>query len=310
MKNILICPVTKKQLFISDDNKFYQSKDGKTRYPIKNDIVRLIDNNDDFYEGTYKNTVKYIPKDEKWFYILPLWAISNGFLWYVRKYVPKHSKVIELGCASGVKYFGKRYDMIGIDISFSSLSGIGDIYNQLIQVDVTEAIPLSDNSTDAVISSYFWEHITLEDKHRILKECYRVLRPGGKLIFLFDVKTDNPLIKLIKSKNPDFYKLAFLDHDGHLGYHTPTENKKIFIENSFNIVVSFGMEKTFLQSPSVYGKLGQLPSVSKYFFRIISNISNTFLKPHLFLLRLVDTIFKNVLPDRWSRIFLLVLTKK
>lgn len=304
----ILCPSDKSVLKEYKDSLRCEICSGE--YKVIDGIIQMLKNTNEFYEGAYKNTINYLPKKEWGFYLFPLWVVSNGYIWITRKYVPHASVVLELGCASGVKYFGKRYRMIGIDLSFSSLARIGDIYETKIQTDSSGFIPLPDNSVDAVISSYFWEHILESDKNKILQECKRILKPFGKMIFLFDVKTDNPLIKSIKKNNPEFYTKSFIEKDGHLGYHSPKENENILLKNGFTIVEKFGMEKTFFQSPSVYEKLGLLHTISGNIFRTLNRITTKLLKPYLVFLRVTDTIFKNILPDKWSRIFLIAVEKQ
>jgi SAM-dependent methyltransferase len=75
-------------------------------------------------------------------------------------------KYVNLGC-------GRRYhpDWINIDIV---PSGPG-----VIQHDLRQGIPLPDNSCDVVYSAAVLEHMRREDALTFLRECYRVLKPGG-----------------------------------------------------------------------------------------------------------------------------------
>ena len=47
--------------------------------------------------------------------------------------------------------------------------------------DVRKPLPFPDQSLDAIYSSHLLEHLYFEEAKRLLKECYRVLRPGGVL---------------------------------------------------------------------------------------------------------------------------------
>lgn len=71
-------------------------------------------------------------------------------------------------------------------------------------MDATEPFPFSDNSLDYIFSEHMIEHISFEDGHFMLKECFRVLKKGGKiristpdLAFLFGLyskeKTDTQI---------------------------------------------------------------------------------------------------------------------
>jgi ubiquinone/menaquinone biosynthesis C-methylase UbiE len=303
----ILCPSDKSKLIFSGN--LYFCEECRKEYQVVDGVIRLIVREDDFYEGTYKNTINYIPKKEWGFYLIPLWVVSNGYVWLTRNYIHQGSVVLELGCASGVKYFGKRYEMIGLDLSFSSLKNLSGIYSFSIQADASKFIPLPDDSVDAVVSSFFWEHIADQNKRKMLKEIHRVLKPGGKIVFLFDVETKNPLINRIKKKYSEFYMKSFIEKDGHLGYQNPKENENLFRDNGFTILESFGMEKTFFQSPSVFEKLSGLPSRAGSLYNIMNKITTMLLKSYLAFLRLTDTLFKNILPDNWSRIFLIAAKK-
>jgi SAM-dependent methyltransferase len=272
-------------------------------------VIRFLAQDDVFYEGAYDNQTRFTPRSERLWHVWPLWLINSGYLWMVRRYVPADSTVVELGCAGGVCYFGNRYKMIGCDLSFSSLKKLDTIYDLNLQSNASECIPLPDCSVDAVISSYFWEHIIPSVKPNILAELKRILRPGGKLIFLYDVETENPLISRFKKKDIALYKRLFIDGDGHLGYQTPDENITIFFEADFRLLEHQGMEKTWLQSTSAYTKLAQFDNN-----RLFAWASRLALPPFFYiytaLLRVTDTLICRFLPKDWARMDLVVCKKE
>jgi SAM-dependent methyltransferase len=51
----------------------------------------------------------------------------------------------------------------------------------IVRQDLTKPLPFADGTVDAAYSSHFLEHIYLNDAEAILRECHRVLRPGGVL---------------------------------------------------------------------------------------------------------------------------------
>jgi SAM-dependent methyltransferase len=279
------------------------------QYQIIDEVVCLLDKPDDFYEGAYENQTRYLPRSEKPWHVWPLWLINSGYVWAVRKYVPHGARVVELGCAGGVRYFGQRYRMIGCDLSHSALKTL-DFYEQRVQANAAECIALPDSSVDAVVSSFFWEHIPPEVKPKILKECLRILKPDGKLIFLYDVETDNPLIRHFKKKDYSLYKALFIDGDGHVGYQLPQDNVCQFKQSGFSIVSHRGYEKTWVQSPSAYQKLSQFPSRAKMLLHLASRIGRQpFFYPYAALQRIVDTWVGLLLPGSWARVDLTVCSK-
>jgi len=184
-----------------------------------------------------------------------------------------------------------------------------DFYEQRVRADAVQCIPMPDASVDAVVSSYFWEHIPPPLKPGILQECQRVLRPGGKLIFLYDVETDNPLIRRYKNSKPELYKQLFMDGDGHLGYETPKANRAHFEKAGFHVLTQQGMEKTPLQGASVYIKLAAFEG-SGLFERVGSLGATRWFYPWTLLLRLVDSWICPLLPVSWARIEMMIAEKR
>jgi SAM-dependent methyltransferase len=78
---------------------------------------------------------------------------------------------IELGCG-GAKM---RPDAIGIDLlDQPAVDIVGDVFSALAL--------LPESSTGEIFASHFVEHI--EDLPRLIAECSRVLRPGGRIEFI------------------------------------------------------------------------------------------------------------------------------
>lgn len=50
-----------------------------------------------------------------------------------------------------------------------------------IFMDATQPFPLPSNSFDFVFSEHMIEHVPFDHGQRMLRECYRVLKPGGKI---------------------------------------------------------------------------------------------------------------------------------
>lgn len=278
-------------------------------YPIRDGVTCTLDRPDDFYEGAYQSRTAFLPRSERFWHTWPLWLINSGYVWSVRRFVPQGAVVVELGCAAGIRYFGQRYHAVGCDLSFSSLKNV-EFYECRVQADASVCLPFPDQSVDALVSSFFGEHIPPDIKPSILSEARRILRPGGKLIFLYDVETRNPLIHHYKIKDSALYESLFIAGDGHFGYQSPAENIEIFQNAGFLVLAHKGMEKTCFQSPSAYTKLGQFKTFASRLLTCASRLGkHPFFIPYTLLMRLIDTLICPWLPADWARIDLVICEK-
>ncbi|MCZ7618471.1 MAG: class I SAM-dependent methyltransferase [Myxococcota bacterium] len=110
----------------------------------------------------------------------------------LQPYVGK-DRLLDLGCFSGGKTvayqerFGVR-EAWGIDVREVYIEAAREFAsrkqaNAFFRVGVAEDLPFPDGNFDTIISTDVFEHVT--DVSRALNECYRVLRPGGRLIVVF-----------------------------------------------------------------------------------------------------------------------------
>jgi SAM-dependent methyltransferase len=101
--------------------------------------------------------------------------------------------VLDLGCFSGgrsvawfEKYKLKKISGIEVDqfyidaaIHFAKIKSV----NSDFRLGYGEAIPFEDDQFDAILTYDVFEHV--QDLKKTIDECYRVLKPGGKLIAVF-----------------------------------------------------------------------------------------------------------------------------
>ena len=289
--DFLVCPKTHKKIPL-----------------LEGKIIDLLPSSNEFYEGAYLNTVNFSGKKNQFLNWLYLWSINSGYLLKSTTHISKGSKVLELGCGGGISYLGDQFSMYACDFSLSSLKVAAKNYDYCIRTDATEFLPFTDNSMDAVISSYYWEHLTTSSKKNCLMEIKRILKPGGLVIFLYDVETKNPFIEKFKAINEVAYNKYFLELDGHVGYETIQENLELFNKAGFEILENHSLQKTLIQETSVYIKLGYIDpkNILVKFLSFLS--SGILLKPFIFLVRLFDSLF-NFLPDSWGRIAITTLKK-
>ena len=112
---------------------------------------------------------------------------------FAARYVSRKD-VLDVACGSGVgtsflQKAGAR-DVWGVDIDADAIAFGTARYPdcKLRQCEATD-LCLSDSSLDVVVSFETIEHLT--DQERFLKECWRVLKPGGTLICSTPNKTMN-----------------------------------------------------------------------------------------------------------------------
>jgi SAM-dependent methyltransferase len=88
--------------------------------------------------------------------------------------VPHDGRVLDYGCAEVPyrRFFGAAVDYVAADLPGNPHASLE------IRSDGT--LPLEDASFDAVMSTQVLEHVT--EPRVYLAECYRVLRPGGRLL--------------------------------------------------------------------------------------------------------------------------------
>ncbi len=98
--------------------------------------------------------------------------------------------ILDIGCGFG-EFAGVFYDHaveVGIDIDDRDLLKARQIkkFKNLIVADARK-LPFSNNSFNTIISNSVLEHIPLV--HKVFEESYRVLKPGGYLIFTVAIDT-------------------------------------------------------------------------------------------------------------------------
>lgn len=91
-------------------------------------------------------------------------------------------RVLDLGCGAGLstKYLRQElgFNVVGLDISYAACRGAREISGQIVQADAAR-LPFASASVDAVIAEC---SLSLVEQGKAFSECYRVLKPTGRLI--------------------------------------------------------------------------------------------------------------------------------
>ena len=94
--------------------------------------------------------------------------IRRSFAEYSEAY---EKKVLNLGCGQSNPVENYGLDILDFD-------GVD------LVCDVSDGIPIGDNSFDFIYATDFLEHIEMKKNVFVMEEIYRVLKPGGNLSFL------------------------------------------------------------------------------------------------------------------------------
>lgn len=133
------------------------------------------------------------------------WPLEISYLSRLRSEVISHAsgKVLEVGIGTGknLPYYPPETDLTGIDFSRGMLRIARDKERRtglkqckLIEMDI-EKMSFSDGTFDTVISTFVFCTVPHPDKG--LNELYRVLKPGGKAIFLEHMKSNSKWLNTI-----------------------------------------------------------------------------------------------------------------
>ena len=109
-------------------------------------------------------------------------------------------RLLDIGCGTGrfldfVKQAWPRLHTLGLDMSDAYIRHakrhLSKRSRTSFVVSKAEAIPLPDSSQDAVTSIYLFHELPPKVRRSALRECARVLKPGGRLIVLDSLQRDD-----------------------------------------------------------------------------------------------------------------------
>ena len=103
----------------------------------------------------------------------------------VKKYIDlKGKRVLDVGCGIGMysqAFFNEGADVFGIDIDKENIQKAKKLMPGIsFLVDESENLPFENNFFDIVFLHEVLEHV--KDDKKTISECFRVLKPGGKII--------------------------------------------------------------------------------------------------------------------------------
>lgn len=156
-------------------------------------------------------------------------------------------RLLDVGCGTGrfldfVKQVWPRLPVVGLDMSEAYAREAKRHLNRWSRIDVIvgngEAIPLADNSHDAVTSIFMFHELPPKVRRTVFREFARVLKPGGRLILVDSIQRgDEPdyegLLELFpQSFHEPFYTSYIKEDFGAIGREfglTPIRDVKAFV---------------------------------------------------------------------------------
>ena len=113
------------------------------------------------------DTIVGIVRDARKLVRKPLWAMSGNAA--IRQYVRSHPvRKLQIGTSGNV-----MSGWLNTDITPTS--------GQVFFLDATRRFPIDDATFDYVFCEHMIEHISWHDGQIMLRECRRILKPGGKI---------------------------------------------------------------------------------------------------------------------------------
>jgi len=306
---IFICPSCHQPLI--QQNSAYSCNACAKKYPIKKGVVCFLHKPDRFYEETYAGDMSKITflNQVSLKSILYFYFYKDFYLNAIRKYIHPSDFILDVGCAGGIKYLAQKGDVVGVDLSLTALKKVIAFYEHAVQADASK-LPFPDETFDSIVSSYLFEHITVAGKIPLLREWYRVLKPGGRIIFKFDCDNNNPLFRWLK-KTPELYRQQIIEHDHHYGLLPASSNLNLIKEAGFSVIKYRALNKTPLQYLPVYDWIGPYAHKSAmvafaHRMGALLDKSKLLWVPYNALINWFDSIVEKFFPLDYARILFVV----
>jgi ubiquinone/menaquinone biosynthesis C-methylase UbiE len=164
----------------------------------------------------------------------------------IEKYVPPDSYVLDIGCGhypqNLINLENKITKAVGIDKDIPDRDLSGKI--SFIKVDIKKTLPLPDNEFDCILILAVLEH--LDYPPEIIRECYRILKPGGRLIITIPSNYSKPLLLILAGLGIISREEIF----SHKYYFSRKEAEHLLLKAGFKKIVSkaynFGLNALFV----------------------------------------------------------------
>jgi cyclopropane fatty-acyl-phospholipid synthase-like methyltransferase len=239
---------------------------------------------------------------------LQLWFARHHYLHDITLAIPAGASVLEIGCGGGSAFLGRRYDMLGVDLSRSSTQSAATAYSSVIRASCVE-LPVTDSSVDAVVSSFILEHLEGVMFEKFFQEMARIIRPGGHMVHYFDLENDAPFTRWAK-KQPWYHRL-FVTERGHCSLRHASEWAGQFERHGFRTERQRFSCKTWAQDISIWSRLDdpEVRKVPRLTARAVRRFSHLIGRPSDVVVCVYQDCIERFYPDSWASKVIWVLQK-
>jgi SAM-dependent methyltransferase len=164
-----------------------------------------------------------------------------------------HFPVLDLGCAMGVYLRQFRSDSLGIDISKPNLEHCQSLNLNVQAADLNCDLPVASESYQAILCSHALEHV--DAPIHLLRECRRILVPGGKLVLGLPIETS--LVNRLRGQR------YFYHHPGHL-YSFSLENIDVLLQKTGFAITRHYFEPRIVRGQPWLSLMQRLPASLMY----------------------------------------------
>lgn len=230
---------------------------------------------------------------------LQLWFARHHYLHDITLAIPAGASVLEIGCGGGSAFLGRRYDMLGVDLSRSSIGSAATAYSSVIRASCVE-LPVTDSSVDAVVSSFILEHLEGVMFEKFFQEMARIIRPGGHMVHYFDLENDAPFTRWAK-KQPWYHRL-FVTERGHYSLRRAPDWAGQFEQHGFRTERQRFSCKTWAQDESIWGRLAdpEVQTIPRIVGHSVRRLSERIGRPLAAAVCLYQDAFEGPFPDSWA----------
>lgn len=148
----------------------------------------------------------------------------------IKKYIFDDSVVCDLGCGKDAKFLKNISSFIQQGIGLDG--AIEDYQNsklELKKIKIEKNLPLGSESCDIITMMALIEHLSYPQE--VLNECFRCLKPAGKLIIATPTPLAKPILEFLA------FKLNLInekDISDHKNYFWPKNLKQMLLRAGFN----------------------------------------------------------------------------